>query len=473
MKSIMNKNHDTNASNSRKKIETILHEVLQKITPTKEEIEKIKNIANRIHEQLVHALRQEKIDAEVRLEGSVRKGTWLAKAADFDFFILTEYDPKKEKDEVFHKILKAIMKHLPYKFEIRYAEHPYLKTRINEYDVDIVPAFKTPPRHIISAVDRTPYHTEFVLSKITPKLANEIRLLKAFFKGINVYGAEVKVGGFSGYACELLIIHYKTFIKVLEELSSKKQFFIDMTSTWNKKQALKKFRHPFILIDPTDPNRNVTSALRIDTLSKAILMAKLFLEKPHIKYFFPTTPPTKPKKLEELLNTHQITLILLKKKKEIPPDVYWGQGLRITKKIRRILKRSFLGLISIDTLETPNEIVLVVETYTKTLPKVQKIQGPPVYAKTTHIKKFYEKHKNETISGPWIENDRLYMLIKTQQKTIKEIIQEYLDKIKIEPSFTSFTILTTNHEITQYAEKTNTKNILIQKIEKKDIQQKI
>ncbi|MBS7613865.1 hypothetical protein KEJ48_06465, partial [Candidatus Bathyarchaeota archaeon] len=40
-----------------------------------------------------------------------------------------------------------------------------------------------------------------------------------FAKGIGVYGADIKTGGFSGYLCELLIVSYGDFIKTVESAS--------------------------------------------------------------------------------------------------------------------------------------------------------------------------------------------------------------------------------------------------------------
>jgi tRNA nucleotidyltransferase (CCA-adding enzyme) len=34
--------------------------------------------------------------------------------------------------------------------------------------------------------------------------------------GIGVYGAEIKVGGFSGYLCELLILHHNSFLDTVK-----------------------------------------------------------------------------------------------------------------------------------------------------------------------------------------------------------------------------------------------------------------
>jgi tRNA nucleotidyltransferase (CCA-adding enzyme) len=62
----------------------------------------------------------------------------------------------------------------------------------------------------LSATDRTPF-IHYVKKRLGKTLQDDVRLLKKFMQGIKVYGAEIKTGGFSGYLCELLILHYGSF----------------------------------------------------------------------------------------------------------------------------------------------------------------------------------------------------------------------------------------------------------------------
>jgi tRNA adenylyltransferase (EC 2.7.7.25) len=54
-----------------------------------------------------------------------------------------------------------------------------------------------------------------VISNLHREQKDEVRLLKKFMKGIGVYGAEIKVKGFSGYVAELLVYFYDSFRNVL------------------------------------------------------------------------------------------------------------------------------------------------------------------------------------------------------------------------------------------------------------------
>ena len=97
----------------------------------------------------------------------------------------------------------------------RFAEHPYLEIFIDGYRVDIVPCYDAKPGEWQSATDRTPYHTDYIKAHLAKELRGEVRLLKKFMQGIDVYGAEIKVGGFSGYLCELLIMKYGSFTETM------------------------------------------------------------------------------------------------------------------------------------------------------------------------------------------------------------------------------------------------------------------
>ena len=76
--------------------------------------------------------------------------------------------------------------------EEKYAEHAYVHARVNGFDVDLVPCYLVEDASKLkSAVDRTPFHTKYVASKIVG-LEGDVLLLKQFLKGIGVYGSELK-----------------------------------------------------------------------------------------------------------------------------------------------------------------------------------------------------------------------------------------------------------------------------------------
>ncbi|MDE1861047.1 MAG: CCA tRNA nucleotidyltransferase [Candidatus Micrarchaeota archaeon] len=232
-------------------------------------------------------------DVELHVAGSIARGTNLKGAADFDIFMLF---PKQRSKEAVEKqgvaYGKALAKKLKGTYEIKYAEHPYIRVFAGPLKLraDIVPAYKISDiEEMGTAVDRTPLHTAFINSSFTGRQKDDTRLLKALLKAHHIYGAEVKTNGFSGYLCELLIYNYGTLLKLLENaaaftlplvISPKRSHF-----DGNREAAVRRFNSQFIVIDPVDVNRNVAAGVSLESLSRFTIVAREFLSKPSVKAF--------------------------------------------------------------------------------------------------------------------------------------------------------------------------------------------
>ena len=97
------------------------------------------------------------------------------------------------------------------------------------------------------------------------------------------YGSELRTQGFSGYLTELLIIHYGSFENTVRAASS-----------WKPGQEIDIMQHSeieqrdsFVIVDPTDPKRNVAAALSLDNFCMFIDCCREFLKSPGLKFFFP------------------------------------------------------------------------------------------------------------------------------------------------------------------------------------------
>jgi tRNA adenylyltransferase (EC 2.7.7.25) len=190
------------------RIREVLETVLSKVKPTEEEEKRIISVVEKIRD-LLRGL-------DVEVHGSFRKGTWLRGDTDVDLFV---FFPKEVGKEFLSKegldTIKERLKGLEVK--MAYAEHPYLIVSLDGIEVDVVPALRVGEgSEAVTAVDRTPFHTMYVTSKLDERGRDQVRLLKRFLKGVGVYGAEIKVLGFSGYVSELLTIYYGSFLEVLK-----------------------------------------------------------------------------------------------------------------------------------------------------------------------------------------------------------------------------------------------------------------
>ena len=156
----------------------ILQEVLEKGKPDKKEEARITGLAK----ELLDKANKNGSDFKALIVGSVAKETFL-KGADIDLFLKF-----KEGTNLKMEGLAAARKVLPEGREL-YAQHPYLRGEINGVGLDVVPCYEIKdPSKPVSAVDRTPFHTEWVMENIDG-LEDEIRLTKQFLKGAGAYGA--------------------------------------------------------------------------------------------------------------------------------------------------------------------------------------------------------------------------------------------------------------------------------------------
>ncbi len=222
---------------------------------------------------------KEKLQENLKIYGSVAKGTNLKGDYDLDVFFETEM-PKKEAFQYILEKAKKVFDNVV----VRYAEHPYIRVFYKGIWIDIVPYSKVEK----SAVDRTPLHFKYVVEHLDENAKDEVRLLKKFFKALGIYGAEIKVGGFSGYLCELLIIRYGTFLDTIKAISNWKFYKTIIDLEGNKERD---FEEPLVVVDPVDGKRNVAAAVELDTMAKAILYARNFLKNPSREWFFEKEGP--------------------------------------------------------------------------------------------------------------------------------------------------------------------------------------
>ena len=189
--------------------------ILEKVVPDEDERGMLDRFRSRVEDGLSKLLAERGFRAMAEVHGSTVRDTWLADERDVDVFIILDRDYGRG---VLPQVLDVVKEYVGEGWVEAYAEHPYIRAVVDGFDVDFVPCFRVNPEGgLISATDRTPLHTGFVLERLSPGGSNEVRLLKSFLKGVGVYGAEVRVGGFSGYLCELLVIRFGSFVKVLEE----------------------------------------------------------------------------------------------------------------------------------------------------------------------------------------------------------------------------------------------------------------
>lgn len=374
-------------------IQRISSSVLKRIKPNVDEIELVGDFVRVLVES------SQRISKEVILPcGSIGKSTWLKGDHDIDIFII--FPREMDRDGLEKKGLafgKKIALELNGKYIIKYAEHPYVQAIIpykkTKFFVDIVPCHRMlSGQSIKSAVDRSPLHMEFVADNISNR-QDEVRLLKQFCKGIGVYGSDVKIRGFSGYVCELLVIKYGSFESTLKNAAKWTAPYI---ITFKKEKVdTKKFNHPLILIDPTDAKRNTAANISTENFVKFIGSASSFVKKPDKNYFFPKKPkPLSTKETKALKQRGTLFLAITMKKPDIIDDILYPQLRRSSRRITGLLEDNEFSVIR-HYEWTNKEMALLFELDVFALPPIKRMEGPPIFSRH-HSKEFLSKYSKQT-----------------------------------------------------------------------------
>ncbi len=419
-------------------------EVLKNIVP-KENDKRILDSAARKTRSLINKFLEEaQIDALVTIEGSYAKDTWLRGDVDLDLFILL---PRENCLKIIEQglidKLEKWLREKGYIVQRRYAQHPYLRVIVDHVWVEIVPGCRVDdPSRPLTPVDRTPFHRRYVLSHTTPEQRNEIRLLKSFLKGIEVYGAEIAVQGFSGYLAELLVIKYRCFRDLLVEASEnwRPRLIITLSNTDKKHIGrLKKMYQdsPLIVVDPVDPNRNVAAALSYKSFATFILAARLYLEKPSIRFFHIGAGRKPVQSSGEIVaktasRIENIVLVILSSNTPEPPDNFWGIARRVARLVKKMLEANDFTILdySVYVNKRNTRALIALELEERILPKYKLHYGPPTWNKE-NTSRFLEKHLTENSIGPWIDESGRLIVIKERKytdalDTIRKTIGQWL-----------------------------------------------
>jgi tRNA nucleotidyltransferase (CCA-adding enzyme) len=394
--------------------EALSRQVLEKITPASEDYRKVEALSKRLEQKILETCQQQNVNATVRVEGSIAKDTWLKENPDIDIFIrLSTNISRKKLGEVGLTIAKTAIAKEATKIIERYAEHPYLEIIIDTQRVDIVPCYDANPGEWQSATDRTPYHTNYIKQHLSPKMREEVRLLKQFMKNIDVYGAEIKVGGFSGYLCELLILTYGTFIQTMQTFANyNKRIIIDPENHFldKEKEVSSLFCEPLVVVDPVDKDRNVASAVQTEKLYTFIAATRAFLHAPSSVFFF--APKQLPFTVEELkcqLDSRDSALLLLVTQGvDAVPDVLWGQLYKSKRSIRKLLEFNDYKVLR-DVVWSNEKAfnIFVFELEQQVIPNIKKHSGPP-FERLDECTRFLSKYtkNNQVIAGPYVEDGK-------------------------------------------------------------------
>lgn len=400
--------------------------ILDDIKPTLDETKQINDVSSKVINYLQKLCDSDNLNANVALVGSVAKNTALKGKSDIDIFIAFPLDTdknilKKTGLELAHKCcdeFDSVAEH-------HFASHPYVTTHIDGFEVDIVPCYAIEDgSQLKSAVDRTILHTRYVKANLKDGQEDEVLLLKRFMAMTGTYGSEFKVGGFAGYLCELLIIHYGTFENTLKNaINWKFGHNIDLENYGTSKQ----FKDPLIVIDPTDESRNVGAALRLEKLAEFIQSARNYIFSDNKKdYFYPLNRNLNK---EDILNEFKLRnseFIAIKFNiPDIPLDTLHPQLRKTTEALERKLNGEEFNVFKADywSDEILNCVILL-EMASSTLNDVKVNVGPKVFINQA-CENFVGKYGRENCH---IQGDFLVHTQKREFSNAKSLIEHIFTK---------------------------------------------
>ena len=413
-------------------IEDLLSAVLSRVKPSREERLKVGKVASRVIANAKKAVHELGLRSSVEMHGSYAKDTWLSGEVDLDLFIL--FDLEYAIDEALSQGLRAaklIASKLKAPWRECYAAHPYIEATVNGITVDLVPGFKVEKAsEVRTPVDRTRLHTLYVLKNMPRSLRDDVRLLKRFMKGVGVYGAEVRVQGFSGYMCELLILAYGSFLEALRHVAKWKPYrvTIDIEGYFSEGKVPDKMVSPLVVVDPVDPGRNAAAAVSEESMYRIIAASRQFLVRPSMRFFFQEHTCPSVSELKAMISERGTYVFALRfPRPPYPEEIVWGQLRRSERGIRKFVERLGVEVYGVASWICDDKALLLVEVPVSQLPSVELHMGPPVGS--PEEQRFILKYISLGVAGPFIRNGRWYVLRRRRLTRLVDILKERLSEV--------------------------------------------
>lgn len=395
-----------------------MENILKKIKPSKFE----EFMLNRKLNIFLKKLNKNLKEATAMVGGSVAKNTWLSGNHDVDIFVL--FDNDANASDRLENVLERVFKDV----DRIHGSRDYFQLRFKGLNFEVVPVLKIEKvKDAKNITDISPMHVQWVASQKNEKIADEIRLAKAFAQAQGVYGAETYVKGFSGYVLEILTIYYKSFEKLVKA-----------ASTWQSHQMIDISKHyeglnkekisPLILIDPIDKTRNAAAALSQEKFTRFVNSCKGYLRNKDVDFF-----EKKKITLDDLKDKNLVIKVTpLEGKKDVV-------GTKILKCLEYIEKELILEGYTITEADWywNEDALLWFKVRDTELPKFKRHYGPPSN-KTQNVKQFKLKWSHEKI---YQEKDKVYVNIPRKNVLLKDFVSDLVKKEEFKDYVSSIKVL--------------------------------
>jgi len=392
--------------------DAVLEDIRERVDPGPGERERLQAVVDELTTEIETAITDLPIEADVVQVGSTARGTWIAGDRDVDLFVRFPADLPREELEAYG--LQIGRQVFPEGRE-EYAEHPYVVGQRGGFDVDLVPCYAVADAtQIQSAVDRTPFHTEYLNEHLDDDLTGDVRVCKQFLTGIGVYGSDLRTRGFSGYLTELLVLECGGF-----------RPFVEAAADWHppvkidpEDHGRATFDDPLVVIDPTDPERNVAAVCSESNVARLQHYARELLADPRVDLFLPAErDPLDTDAVAAAFEKRETTPVaLVFETPDLVEDDLYPQLRKSLAGIVSLLDREGFDVLRSDLFADDERAVLLAELEVLERPAVARHEGPPVHVRQ-HAEGFFGRYESdETVTGPFIEGDR-YVVEREREHT--------------------------------------------------------
>jgi len=387
------------------------------VTPPEEEARKLERVVEKVRERISSASSKFPEVRSILLGGSFARGTWLPGEADIDFFVRVSPDVDEARfEEVGLKLGFEATKGYPR--GKKFSQHPYTEARVDGVTINIVPCFDVPARQWKSAADRSPYHVELIKASLSDAQKHDVRLLKKLMKGVGVYGAEIEKEGFSGYACEVLVLKHGSFRNVLEH-------FVHLRASGNGKLMS--------LPDPVDETRDLAKAISDENVARFVLAARSYVKRPSLE-FFEGLSGTK----HSGLRLHLIGITFSHRK--LTEDILWGELKRTMRHLSKHIEGAGFKVArtAIASDDSTTSAFLFLPEVTR-LPRLERRVGPSVSMEKESGEFVAKKSRRSRLLWAGVDG-RLQVLEDRQDvelvRFLKEMVREAAKRVGGSPEIT-------------------------------------
>lgn len=378
----------------------VVDRVRERVEPSDEERERLERAVTDVVERTEEVVADLPVEADVLRVGSTARDTWLRGDRDIDVFV--RFPPSLDREALQQYGLEVGQSVLP-DGRLEYAEHPYVTAEYEGYSIDLVPCYDVESGDQgKSAVDRTPFHATYVAERLTPELATDVRVLKRFLEANGIYGSDLRTQGFSGYLTELLILAYGDFERLIEAAAEwRPPVVLDPAD-----HGAREFDDPLVVIDPTDPNRNVAAVVTGENVARFQHHARTLLDDPTASRFeLVEVEPLAGNELAAHIERRETTPVAITAP---APDVVDDQlypQLRRTRDgiVDALGQRGFLVLRA--AAYAREDVLIYLELAVSELPAIDRHLGPPVHVRA-HANAFLDRWAEQATYGPFIEGER-------------------------------------------------------------------